>query len=132
MTSKVPQNVGTLVLAESEVLLRAPLAEFLRDCGIRVVEATSAEEAKMALAKADLNITTVLTSVELAGDGFGISSWAKKNRPDVVVKIAGTARRAVEIAASICEDGGTPRLNPQLLQRRVQQMLSSRRPPDVA
>jgi len=130
MTSKTPH--GTIVLAESEVLLRAPLAEFLRDCGFRVVEATSADEAKMALAKTDLNITTVLTSVELAGDGFGISAWAKRNRPDVVVKIAGTPRRSVEIAASLCEEGGKPRLNPQLLQRRVQQMLSARKPPDVA
>jgi len=123
----------TILLAEGDVLLRAPLAEYLRDCGFRVLEATSVEEAKQALADRSLAVSSVVTSVQLAGDGFGISKWAKVHRPDVNVAISGTPGRAVEIVSDLCKSGdGTPAMASQLLLRRVQQMQATRKPPNVA
>jgi CheY-like chemotaxis protein len=123
----------TILLAEGDVLLRAPLAEYLRDCGFKVVEATSVDEAKQALADRSLAVSSVVTSVQLAGDGFGISKWAKTHRPDVNVAISGTPRRAVEIVSDLCRSGdGTPAMASQHLLRRVQQMQATRKPPNVA
>ncbi|MBU6464050.1 MAG: response regulator [Bradyrhizobium sp.] len=132
MTKKTRASGSTILLAEEDVLLRAPLAQYLRECGHRVVEATTAFEAKLALSKIDLNVSTVVTSVQLAGDGFGISTWVRRHRPDVNVKITGTLRRAVEVIVDLC-GGGAPHLDPQLLLRRMQQMLATRKsPPSVA
>lgn len=118
----------TVLLAEDDILLRAPLAEYLRECGYRVIEAVSADEAKQALANRDLGVSSVLASLNLAGDGFGISHWAKQHRPELRVTVMGTPRRAVEIVIDLCGDG-KPGANSQGLLRRVQQMIASRRPP---
>jgi DNA-binding response OmpR family regulator len=123
---------ATILLAESDILVRAPLAQYLRDCGYRVVEAATAAEAKQGLGRVELDISSVISSVKLAGDGFGISQWAKHHRPDVNVLIAGSPGRAVEIAAGFCRGGG-PALDPGLLLQRIQRMLATRnRSPRVA
>jgi DNA-binding NtrC family response regulator len=119
---------GTVLLAEGDVLVRMPIAQYLRDCGYRVVEAVTKEEAIRALGAARLDVSVVLSSVELAGDGFGISSWIKKHRPDLNVILTGTPKRAVDAASQLCSDESVPtRLAPQILLRRIQQMLASRR-----
>jgi len=123
----------TILLADGDGLIRASLAEYLRACDFRVIEAISADEAKQALGDRELGIEFVLTSVQLAGDGFGISHWAKTHRPDVTMAISGTPRRAVEIVGELCSNGnGSPRLAPQHLLRRIQQMQATRKPPNVA
>jgi len=121
---------GTILLAEGDVLIRMPLAEYLRECGYRVVEATTSEEAKLALGDPKAEVSVVVSSLQLAGDGFGISNWVKQHRPELNVLLTGTLRRAVEVAAGLCSDDSTPTpLEPQLLLRRIRQMLATRRPP---
>lgn len=133
MTNQIQSLRGTVLLAEEDVLLRSPIAQYLRDCGYKVIEATSAHEAKLALGDTALDVSIVVTAVRLAGDGFGISNWAKRHRPDVKITIFASARKAVEVAAGLCSEGGASRLNGQTLLRRVQRMLSTRnRPPHVA
>jgi len=119
---------GTVLLAEGDVLVRMPIAEYLRDCGYRVVEATTSEEAIRALGAARLDVSVVVSSIRLAGDGFEISSWIKKHRPNLDVILTGTPKRAVDAATRLCNDDSVPtRLAPQILLRRIQQMLASRK-----
>ena len=42
-------TIRTILVVEDEVLVRMPLAEYLRDCGYRVFEAASVAEAKAVL-----------------------------------------------------------------------------------
>jgi CheY-like chemotaxis protein len=46
---KTPAIGETVLLVEDEVLLRLAVAEYLRDCGYKVIEAVNADEAAMVL-----------------------------------------------------------------------------------
>jgi CheY-like chemotaxis protein len=46
---KTPAIGETVLLVEDEVLLRLAVAEYLRDCGYKVIEAVNADEAVMVL-----------------------------------------------------------------------------------
>jgi CheY-like chemotaxis protein len=48
MTDK-PNLQETVLLVEDEVLLRMPIAQYLRDCGYKVIEAVNADEAMAVL-----------------------------------------------------------------------------------
>ena len=43
-SSAPPVSVPTILVVENEVLVRMPLAEYLRDCGYRAVEAVNAAQ----------------------------------------------------------------------------------------
>ena len=44
-------NVKTVLVLDDDVLVRMPVVQFLRDCGYRVVEAASTDEAIVILQK---------------------------------------------------------------------------------
>jgi CheY-like chemotaxis protein len=120
----------TILIAEDDVLMRMPLAEFLRGCGYRVLEAKSADEAIVLIEDGTFVPDVVVSNVELAGDGFGIARWIKDNKPGLQIILTGTPKRAVEIAASLCEDGPLPApYDPQILHRRLLRLLASRKSP---
>ena len=76
----------TILFVEDEVFVRMDIAEFLRQCGYRVAEAVSAEEAVEAL-KTKLTIDLVITDIRLQGamDGRELAHWVRENRPGVRV-----------------------------------------------
>jgi DNA-binding response OmpR family regulator len=121
----------TVLVVEDEVLLRLSIAAYLRDCGYQVIEAADAEEAMLVLKQPDLDIDVLLTDIEMPGamDGFGLAQWTRANRPGLDVILAGTAPRAVNAAANLCEDGPMPKpYEPQLVLDRIRR-LSAARPP---
>jgi DNA-binding response OmpR family regulator len=104
------------------------VAEYLRNCAYRVLEAVTTQEAILALEDRRFDITAVISSVELAGDGFGISNWVKQHRPDLTVLLTGTPKRIVRAASELCGDDTLPtRLAPQQLLLRIRQMLGTRK-----
>jgi len=106
-----------------------PVAEFLRGCGYRVLEAKSADEAILLIEDDTFTPEVVVSSVEIAGDGFGIAKWIKNNKPDLALILTGTPKRAVDVAASLCEKG--PLAAPydsQILHRRLLRLIASRTP----
>jgi len=119
---------GTILLAEEDVLVRMPIAHYLRECGYQVVEAVTTDEAMQALGHKGFTFNAVISSVLLAGDGFGISSWVKQHNPHLPVLLTGTPKKAVEAAARLCsDDPGAPREGHQSLLRRIQLLLGSRK-----
>ncbi|MEK9280470.1 MULTISPECIES: response regulator [unclassified Bradyrhizobium] len=121
---------GTVLLAEHDVLVRMPIAQYLRDCGYKVLEAVTTEEAIEALEDRRFDVGAVISSIQLAGDGFGIATWVKQHSPHTTMLLTGTPKRAVDAAAELCSDDALPtRLAPQLLLQRILQMLATRRPP---
>jgi DNA-binding NtrC family response regulator len=99
--------MNTVLLVDADVIVRNQLAEFLRDCGLRVVEASSAEEARAFLAEASLGIDAVLIDARLPGaeNGFALRAWVAAADPKVEVLLAGTLDRAIDHASDLCEDG---------------------------
>ena len=61
---------------DEEVLIRFAIADYLRDCGYRVIEAASGKEAMLVIEKSDLKIDIVLCDAALKGKVNGIQSSA--------------------------------------------------------
>jgi DNA-binding response OmpR family regulator len=96
---------AVVLLVEGDIIVRHPLAEYLRECGFTVFEAANGEEAKAALNARELNIQIVLVDMATAATGFALRHWILKHKPSVEVMLAGSVEKAVAGAAEVCEDG---------------------------
>jgi DNA-binding NtrC family response regulator len=119
----------TILIVNDEVLIRLALSEYLRDCGYRVIEAASADEAILVLQHAQIQMDIVFSDIKMPGpmDGFGLSQWVRANRPGLDVILAGTLPRAVAAASDLCEGGSAPNpYHPQAVLDRIRRLLASR------
>lgn len=101
MTSSSP----VVLLVEGDIVVRHPLAEYLRECGFTVFEASNGDEAKRALTTPSLQIEVVLADMTTEGSGFTLQGWIKEHNHSAEVIMAGSIEKAVNRAASICKDG---------------------------
>lgn len=83
------------------------IADYLRQCGYRVIEAVNADEAIVVLKNGELRVDIVLAAVEITNtrDGFALSHWVRENRPGVEVIMASSLARAASSAGELCEQG---------------------------
>ena len=97
----------TVLVVEDEVLVRLVIADYLRECGYRVHEAVSAEEAILILQAPEVSIDVVFSDVEMPGnmDGFGLARWVRSNMPKTQVILTSGVERSADIAATLCEAG---------------------------
>jgi DNA-binding response OmpR family regulator len=118
----------TVLMVESDVLVRQPIAEYLRHCGYKVIEARDTDEALLILTSGGIDI--VLADVQAAGnlDGFGLARWIRKNQSSVKVILAGTVASEAKEAGNLCEEG--PQLmkpyDPQNLVNQIKRALAAR------
>jgi DNA-binding NtrC family response regulator len=120
VSSREPE---TVLVLEHEVLIRASLAEYLRSCGYRVLEARNVQEALTILQESGETIRVVLSGAE---NGFKLSGWVKANRPKVKVILAATPDRAAHAAAELCDSGphGKRPYDPQSLVKQIKAYLA--------
>ncbi len=91
-------------------MVRMPIAEYLRDCGYNVVEASDACEAIAAMDAED-QVSLVFSDIRMPGkmDGLGLAEWVRSHHPDIPVLLtsgynggrslpatSGTASRFIE------------------------------------
>lgn len=103
-----PAPPPTVLVVEDQVLVRLAVAEYLRDCGWRVLEAGNAAEALAVLEAADVAVDVLFSDVEMPGpmDGFGLARWVRAHRPGVrVLLTSGGVASAAAKAAGLCQDG---------------------------
>jgi DNA-binding NtrC family response regulator len=98
------QDPGLLIV-EADILVRHPLAEYLRECGYRVLEAQNMEEARALLESMASSIDMVLADAARGAEGFELAAWCRRTYPDVDVVLAGGVDKAVAKAGEICEEG---------------------------
>ncbi len=95
-----------VVIIESDVLVRHPLAEYLRECGYQVIEALNGSEARQLIVDGRLRIDVVMANVASPTDeGFALATWIRRNHPAVGVVLSGSVERAAEKAGDLCLDG---------------------------
>jgi CheY-like chemotaxis protein len=95
-------RIVAILIAEDDVLIRDPLAEYLRGAGYLIVEAANAEEA-IAVFAANIPIDVVFSDIQMPGsmDGLGLARWIRRHHPGVRIAItsgAGNAAGAAEVA----------------------------------
>jgi DNA-binding response OmpR family regulator len=94
-----------VLLVEADIVVRHPLAEYLRECGFTVFEASNGDEAQRALSSPNLHIEVVLADMTTEGSGFALMGWIKEHNHPAEVIMAGSIEKAVDRAAGICKDG---------------------------
>jgi len=126
-SSATPEIV---LVVEGEVLVRTAIAQYLRDCGYRVLEAGNAKEAIRVLEQSAIVVDVILSAIEISGpmDGFGLSHWVKAHRPGTDILLAGTMQRAANAAAELCEEGQmlSKPYQPETVVERIKQLLAER------
>ena len=106
MTETSPTPTDTILIVESDILVRAPLAEYLRECGYKVIESSSPGEARLVLQAGGVRIDTLFANVDAGAEsGFSLAAWLRVNHPAIEVVLAGTVGRAVAQAGDLCEQG---------------------------
>ncbi len=124
-------TTSVLLMVEADILIRTPIASYLRDCGFTVLEASSGNEALLLLQHAGPAIDLVLAAVDLDGEmnGFDVAHWVRAHLPTTGVLLAGSVSKAAHIAAGLCDQG--PYLDrpydPQIVIERIRRLLASRR-----
>jgi CheY-like chemotaxis protein len=120
----------TILIVDSEIIVRMTVSAYLRSCGYRVIEAADGEEAITVLQGADLPIDVVLSEVALRGplDGFQLASWIRDRPSQPAIILAGTPARTAKAAGDLCEDGPlmSKPYDPQLVLDRIKRLLSGR------
>jgi DNA-binding response OmpR family regulator len=103
------QDAGShcIVVADSEVLVRNAIADYLRHCGYRVIEAANSDEALTVLKSDDTPVEAVLCDAEVAGElsAFELRVWIRENRPQVQIVLAGNIDAAAKAAGQMCDKG---------------------------
>lgn len=125
----------TILVVDDEVLVRLAICAYLRECGFRVIEAVSAEEALLVLQEPDLPVDIVLSDVTMGTgmDGFGLAQWLRVHKAGLPIILVGSPSAAAEAAGELCENG--PLLakpyEPQILLDRIRRLLAEGRLPFI-
>ncbi len=97
----------TILVAEDDVITRLVLADYLRQCGYRVFEAATTDEALAVLSHPEWAVDVVLTHVSSGGlvDGFALARGVRASHPGIEVILAGSPAGAADAAGDLCERG---------------------------
>ena len=120
----------TILVVEDDVLVRMPIAQYLRDCGYKVIEAVNADEAMAVLLHQETAVDVVFSDIEMPGtvDGFALAKWIREHRPGLDVLLAGTVPRAIESAKELCEQGPVPKpYEAQTVHNHIRRLLAARK-----
>ncbi|ESW79382.1 hypothetical protein X773_18225 [Mesorhizobium sp. LSJC285A00] len=101
------QQSQTILVVDGDVIARCVIADYLRHCGYRVIEAHFAREAQQALNYAEFGVDTVLCDVDLPGNmnGFQLSKWVRENKPEVKIVLSAAVERTAIAAGDLCQEG---------------------------
>jgi len=119
------------LIVNDDILIRHPLAEYLRECGYRVVQAANLDEARKLFTqrRRQLAIDVVLADANAPGaeNAFAVAAGGHANRPGVEVILAGSVDAEVEKAGELCEEEplGKP-YDHQLVLDRIRRSLAAR------
>jgi len=117
----------TVLVVEDEILIRWVTAQHLRECGYRVVEAGSGDDAVEVLRRSAFAISVVFSDVMMPGsiDGFALAQWVRKHRPDIKVILTSGIAKAAAADALCGEAPVVPKpYSTTELERRIRKLLA--------
>jgi DNA-binding response OmpR family regulator len=120
---------STILLVEPDILVRITIADYLRSCGYKVLEAVTADDVVTVLGT-EHKIDVVLVEVLLGGsmDGFALAQWVREKHSAIDVVLTSGIAKAAEQAADLCDEGPLEKpYHPQELVRRINILRERRR-----
>lgn len=120
----------TILVVETDIVVRHVIADYLRGCGYRVLEAANGDEASLILDVEAETIDIVLADAAATGDreGFALARWLRETHPQMDVILAGSPAMAAAQATDLCEDGPVvdKPYQPQQLADRIRWLVARR------
>jgi CheY-like chemotaxis protein len=119
----------TIAVVEPDVLVRMVIAEYLRQCGYRVVEVSAGEDL-LAMLEGGNRIDIVLAEIKLGGemDGFALAKRIRQAYPGTDVILTSGIAAAADKAGNLCEEGPLEKpYHPQEVVRRIHILREQRR-----
>jgi DNA-binding response OmpR family regulator len=119
----------TILVVEPDILVRMVIANYLRECGYKVLEGNTVDDVLTVLASGE-KVDVVFTEVQLNSsmDGFGLAHWVRANYPRVDVILTSGISGAAEKAGDLCDDGPLEKpYHPQEVVRRINLLIERRR-----
>lgn len=128
MKNVIRQTPAAILLVDRDVLVRTSVAAYLRECGFRVVEASTIDEAYTVLQDRTVALDILVVDPLTPGSqsGFWLVQWSNRQRPELKTILVGTPERVAAAATELCEDGPTPPAinNPKLLHDQIRRLLA--------
>ena len=131
---------------EPDILVRMSIAEYLRDCGYKVIEGVTADDVfgragvrtkdrrYFCRDSAERDTRRARSASRPLGgrprsmDGFGLAQWVRENHPGIDVILTSGMARTAEKAGDLCDDGPLEKpYHPQEVVRRINLLLERRR-----
>ena len=94
----------TVLLVDADILVRASLAAYLRECGLHVLEAANDEEARALLSEHSATIDILFADAGSDAIGFALASLVRQEHPGIGVILAGNIETATRKAGDLCDD----------------------------
>jgi DNA-binding response OmpR family regulator len=129
MPSAIASEIRTVLVVEPDVLVRMVIAEHLRDCGYKVIEAVGSKEV-WAVLDGGHAVDILLIEVSLPGDenGFEIAHRVRQTRREVDVILTSGVAGTVQQSYELCEDGPIKKpYEPKDVEARIKILLERRR-----
>ncbi|HEY7797625.1 MAG TPA: response regulator [Hyphomonadaceae bacterium] len=115
----------TVLIVESDVLVRHALAEYLRGCGFAVVETATALEAKTVMRRGPEVDVMLADARAVDGEsGFALAQWTRRYRPRVAVVLTSTIENKSEAIAGLCGRHHPSPPSASFIRDRIQAMRS--------
>jgi CheY-like chemotaxis protein len=104
-TTDAEEDPSTILVVEDEILIRLTVADYLRECGFHVLEASNADEAVRVL-DAGVEVDIVFSDIQMPGgmDGFALAQWIRQHHPRVRVLLTSGLGRTTAVARGLCEE----------------------------
>jgi DNA-binding response OmpR family regulator len=120
---------STVMVVEPDILVRMIIAEYLRECGYKVIEGVAAADVFIVLEAGD-TIDVVLSEVRLPGnvDGFSMARRLRQSYPKVDVVLTSGVANSADKAGGLCAEGPLEKpYHPQDVLRQIEALRERRR-----
>ncbi|MGH6889175.1 MAG: response regulator [Rhizomicrobium sp.] len=128
----LPQEpaAGTVIVAETDVLSRMVLAQYLRECGYDVIEAATSEDVLKVL-RSGREVDSILLDAQISGGlaGFTLARQIREHYPQTDILLTFGVAKAAEKAGNLCDEGPLEKpYHPEELVRRIKRLRQKRKP----
>jgi DNA-binding NtrC family response regulator len=95
-----------ILIVDDDALIRLTLSDHLQDCGFKVLEASTGDEALAIMAAPAFTVDLVFTDVTMPGltDGFALAKWIQENQPGIPVIVTSGDAEKIATAGEISPD----------------------------
>ena len=113
-----------VMVVDADILARMAIADYLRECGYKVIEGVSGAEV-IAVLNAGHKVEVLLVDMQLRSseDGFALAREIRDRHPGIVVIRTSSTAKLADKAADLCESGPLLKpYHPQELLRRIEDL----------